>query len=274
MRSTATISIGAMLIFVLAACGAAPAVSDGAAPPSAAAQREHRAGASASTSPEATASAAASPTAASGGLAGTATGSDCSALPSPDANGQTATTEYPDLLAMIPEELGGQPTHSRQSFRVVEFLCLAGGQAVVDEVVGASPDGFDLTAVQYAGASVNLGEPTSGVAIIRTPGADATFMAENFARVIPLIAGSTEVAEGEVVGGHARRQAHLRLQPAREPVDLPVPQGRSPVRHLAQGPGRRRDHPRGASLARRGGVGPVRPALRPERSTGTVVRPP
>ena len=206
MRSTAAFSIGATLILVLAACDAGPAVSDGGAPSSLpAASASSAAQASASTGPEtspsasASASASASPTGSpAGASSGSGTGSDCSALPSPDANGQTATTEYPDLLAMIPEELGGQPTHSRQSFRVVEFLCVAGGQAVVDEVVGAAPDGFDLTAVQYAGASVNLGEPTSGVAIIRTPGADAAFMAEHFGQIIPLIAGSTEVAEGEV----------------------------------------------------------------------------
>lgn len=200
MRSTAAISIGATLIIVLAACNAAPAVSDGGVTsPSPEASASSPVEASASTAPEATSSAAASPTdPPPGATSGSATGSDCSALPSPDENGQTATTEYPDLLAMIPEELGGQPTHSRQSFRVVEFLCLAGGQAVVNQVVDAAPDGFDLTAVQYAGASVNLGEPTSGVAILRTPGADAEFMAENFARIIPLIAGSTEVAEGQV----------------------------------------------------------------------------
>ena len=201
MRSTTAITIGATLVFILAACGAAPAASDGAAPSAAVvgASASVAPEASAPTSPEATASTATSPTASPAqASAGMGTGSDCSALPSPDVNGQTATAEYPELLAMIPEELGGQPTHSRQSFRVAEFLCLAGGQAVVDAVIGASPDGFDLAAVQYAGASVNLGEPTSGVAILRTPGADATFMAENFARIIPLIAGSTEVAEGDV----------------------------------------------------------------------------
>ena len=199
MRSTAAVSIGATLIIVLTACNSAPAVSDGGVTSSSPAASASSAAASASTAPEATSSAAPSPSDSPAGASpGSATGSDCSALPSPDANGQTATTEYPELLAMIPEELGGQPTHSRQSFRVVEFLCLAGGQAVVDQVVGAAPDGFDLPAVQYAGASVNLGEPTSGVAVIRTPGVDAEFMAENFARIIPLIAGSTEVAEGDV----------------------------------------------------------------------------
>jgi hypothetical protein len=199
MRSTLTVSLGVLLLFSLSACGAAPAVSESAAAPSAPATASASTGAVASptASAEATTSPAASPSASAAASPGTATGSDCSALPSPDENGQTATTEYPDLLAMIPDELGGQQTHSRQSFRVVEFLCLAGGQAVVDEVVGGSPDGFDLTAVQYAGASVNLGEPTSGVAVIRTPGADATFMVENFGKVIPLIGGSTEVAEGE-----------------------------------------------------------------------------
>ena len=87
-------------------------------------------------------------------------------------------------------------THGRDTFRIVEFLCQAGGQAIVDGVMAAAPDGFDLAALQYAGASVNLGEPTSGVAALRVPGADADFMVERIGSILPLIGGSTEQVEG------------------------------------------------------------------------------
>lgn len=193
-RATAlALTLGVLVVVAgLAACSPAPGGSgspesspaaSAIASPDAASSAEPTTSSGASVEPTASSPAPSPSSAASSG--GTATGSDCSAVGSD-------LMAYPDLLATIPDELGGQATHSRQSFRIVDYLCVAAGQDVVDTAIAAAPDGFDLTAVQYATAAVNLGDVTSTVAAVRVPGQDAGRLADDFERIAPLFAGATE----------------------------------------------------------------------------------
>lgn len=189
MRRVSVLFLVVIGVTVLTGCGAPAASVPGAsAAPSASAAAPSAATAS-SAAP--TTSSAPSPTTSAAASAGSALGSDCAAMPA-------ELTEYPDLLAMIPDELGGQATHSRQSFRVIEYLCVAGGQDVVDQAIAGSPDGFDLPAVEYATGAVNLGDVTSTVSAFRTPGADAEFMADNFGQVAGLMGGATSAIDADV----------------------------------------------------------------------------
>lgn len=83
----------------------------------------------------------------------------------------------PDLEALFPTEIAGEPLENLVSIRWVNSLCLHGGQSAVDQALAGAPSGISLAALTYAIGSYG---DTVDVTAYRTPGQDAGIMIQNF----------------------------------------------------------------------------------------------
>ncbi len=278
MRSTAVVSIGATLILVLAACDAGPAASDGGAsssPPAASASSAAQA--SASTGPETSPAASASASASADGIAGAdlVGRRDRQRLFRAPESGR----ERADRDDRVPGPPGDDPRGARRSADPQSPVVPCRGVPVCRRRPGGRGRGGRRGAgwVRPDGGPVRrcLGQPRRTDEWGRDH-PDARRRRRVHGRALradhPVDRRLDRGGGGRGLGGHARREVDLRLQPAREPVDLPLPQGRPPVRDLAQG--RRRSPRRSSQRCPSRAFERLRRWRRPGALAGTVVRPP
>lgn len=146
------------------------------------------------TTPTATIAATVVPPATTGGPVSVA----CAGIPplDPLASPQPELTRDPDLEALFPDEVDGQPVENVNSFRWLEYLCRFGNEGAADVAAGAAAAaGVNLLTLTYGSARATVDDESVGIDAFRTPGVDANLLITQFQQVV-LVLGGTAAEQG------------------------------------------------------------------------------
>jgi len=140
---------------------------------------------------------------------GGATGNECASVPTFDLNnpGEMGFSSDPELEALFPATVGGQPVTDVESFRWVEFLCMFGGQTMVDQMTATIDSPLNFAALSMATANATVDGDSVQLTAIRFPGQGASNFLTDLAQLVQMFGGSMADIEGSVtnanIGGKA-----------------------------------------------------------------------
>jgi hypothetical protein len=130
---------------------------------------------------------------------GGATGTECASVPTLDINNpEMGFSKDPELEAIFPATIGGMPVTDIESFRWVEFLCMFGGQAMVDQMTSAVDSPLNFAALSMATANATVDGEEVQIAAIRFPGQGASNFLTDLAQLVQMFGGSVADMEGSV----------------------------------------------------------------------------
>jgi hypothetical protein len=141
----------------------------------------------------------------------------CAGVPplDPLASEQPDVTADPELEAMFPAEIDGQPVENVSSFRWLEYLCHYWAPDEVNTAVAAATTaGIPLATLTYASAEATVDGESVSIDAFRTPGVDANLLITNFQQVVLVLGGSVDEQGGTMsqatIGG---KNAWIWTQP-------------------------------------------------------------
>jgi hypothetical protein len=138
-----------------------------------------------SATPQATTSAPPTPTATAaptGSPAG-GVGDECAGIPRVDRDNPTrpSFSRDPELEAVFPRQVDGQPVVDIQSMRWVEFVCWLAGQEAIDQQSANMPGSMNLSELTFGRAEVSIDDEDISIVAVRSPGNDAAELLEFWA---------------------------------------------------------------------------------------------
>lgn len=143
-------------------------------------------------------------------------GDACASVPpiDPLASGEPEMTADPELEALFPAEIDGQPVENVNSLRWLEYLCRYDPEAVGIAAGAAAAAGIPLLTLTYASAQATVDDQSVSIDAFRTPGLDANVMIAQFQQVVLMLGGTIEEQGGTLsqatVGG---KNAYIWTQP-------------------------------------------------------------
>ncbi len=131
-----------------------------------------------------------------------AVGNQCAGTPTinPAGSPQPVIPGDPDLEAIFPSEIAGEPVENVESIRYVAYLCFSQGQSAVDQIV-ANTGGIDPN-FAYASADATVEGEMVDIIAFRTPGADAGLMIQNFGMLILVLGGDPADNQGTMASAN------------------------------------------------------------------------
>jgi hypothetical protein len=114
------------------------------------------------------------------------TGHECDAIPTFSLSNPNLASPAPDatLNAHFPAQIDGQPVTDVQSQRWIDFLCVFGGQAMVNQSAGDIGSGLNLTTMSFGSAKATVDGESVDLNAFRTPSADATTLVQSLALIV------------------------------------------------------------------------------------------
>lgn len=111
------------------------------------------------------------------------------------------------LDAHFPATIDGQPVTDVRSFYVAQWLCAFSGQAGLDRLSQALPNGLNLTVVSQGSANANVDGQDVVIQAFRTPGQDANLLLQSFGALIVAEGGDPSKLSGTVTDGNVGGKA-------------------------------------------------------------------
>lgn len=127
-------------------------------------------------------------------------GSECAAFPtfSPDGGFPSfPATRDPTLEAKFPAQIDGQPVTGIESGRLLDTMCLFGGQEGVDRMRADAPPGIDLVNLVVGSAEATVEDQRVRMTAFRLPGQDGNQLLANIIALAQTVSGE----EPRFVGG-------------------------------------------------------------------------
>lgn len=130
----------------------------------------------------------------------------------------------PELEALFPDEIDGQPVKDVNSFRWLDYLCRYGTRGAADVAATAAVTaGIPLSSLTYATGEATIAEQNIGIDAFRTPGVDANLLITQFQQFV-LVLGGTAAEQGgsmaqATIGG---KNAFVWTQPDKDATYLYV----------------------------------------------------
>jgi hypothetical protein len=121
------------------------------------------------------------------------TGNECVGVPTLNLGNaeEPQFTGDPELEALFPAQIGGEPVTDIRSYRMVEFFCYIGGQALVDQMRANLDTPLDLATMSVANGEVTLDGATVELSAIRLPGQGASNVLTDLVQLVQTFAGGS-----------------------------------------------------------------------------------
>ena len=104
----------------------------------------------------------------------------------------------PELEARFPAQVDGQPVTNVQSGRLIETLCLVGGQSGVDRLRTQAPSNIDVFNLVIGSADVTVEGEQVRLTAFRVPGRDANDLMRDVADLARSVGSSEPKFAGEL----------------------------------------------------------------------------
>jgi hypothetical protein len=137
-----------------------------------------------------------------------AMGTECATLPTAAPGSELASfapARDAELEARFPTQVDGQPVTNVQSGRLIETLCLIGGQSGVDRLRTQAPSNIDVMNLVIGSAEATVDGEQVRLTAFRVPGRDGGELLRDVADLARSVGGSEPKFAGELtpamVGG-------------------------------------------------------------------------